>query len=85
MSLGDVVMTIYVLFCMGCFFALGRISMRFGGACRRGFDEGWDKGWEACARTNAALVTAFTGSTAWRISCGRWASEPMCRKNIHTR
>lgn len=60
MSLGDVVMTVCVLFCMGCFFALGRISMRFGGAYRRGFD-------------------------AWRSSCGRWTSEPMCRKNIHTR
>lgn len=47
MSVGDVVMTIYVLFCMGCFFALGRISMRFGGAYREGFDVGWDKGWEA--------------------------------------
>lgn len=59
MSMGDVVMTICVVFCMGCFFALGRISMRFGEAYRKAWDEGWDKGWEACARTNAALVTSL--------------------------
>ena len=58
MSIGDVVVTIYVLFCMGCFFALGRISMRFGGAFRKGFDAGWDKGWEA--RDKAPELDALT-------------------------